>query len=144
MIESLTTAQLALIAAIIGPILTYAGVRYNQRDKLETLARAIVEETLKRQQKDIDDMREERRLDRRLTERLRKAFLSLREGLISVSEQTGRIRDRFDHYFEVRGLDERRELEAIASIDAGFIDLLESLTGLAESTDPLTDKEGSK
>lgn len=143
MIE-ITTAQVALVGALVGPLLTYAGVRYQQRDKLETIARQIVEETLRRQQAEIETLRSERDKDRQLAERLRRAFVGLREGLVSVTEQTRRIRDRFDVYFEVRGYNRKREEEAIDAIDQGFDDLLKTLEGLAEATDPLSSSPGKR
>lgn len=143
MIE-LTTAQSALLVAVIGPLLTYAGVRYQQRDKLEALARQIVEETLRRQQTEIDKLRADGERDRDFSQRLRSAFLGLREGLISVREQTKRIIDRFDVYFEVRSQGGAREEESIKSIDDGFKSLLATLDGLAEATDPLSSSPGEK
>lgn len=135
------TGNVALVMALVGPFLTYAGVRYQQRDKLETLARQLVEETLRRQQGELDALRKREEKTEGLLLRLRKAYVSMRESLITITSRTRELRQSFDHFFEVRA-DARREEEAIDEIDRQFDHLLAALDGLAEDTDPLSSKPG--
>lgn len=124
--------------AVVGPFLTYAGVRYQQKDKLEELARKIVADTLSMQAAKISALERAEEEDQRFMHSLRRSYQAIRASLLTVREKTKIIAERIELLFEDLPDHEAR----LAPVRAGFDSLLTSLDQLAESTDPLETQPG--
>lgn len=126
------------VVAVAGPFLTYAGVRYQQKDKLEELARRIVADTLEMQSKKIAALEAAEEEDRRSFHTLRRSYQAIRSSLMIVREKTKIIAERIEHLFE------SSDPTRLAPVRGAFVDLIKELDSLAESTDPLDTAPGKR
>lgn len=136
--DASTLQILTAIVAVIGPFLTYAGVRYQQKDKLEELARRIVADTLEMQAKKIEALERAEEEDKRTFHALRMSYQAIRSSLLTVREKTKIIATRLEELFA------SADPAKLKPVRASFDDLLATLDDLAESTDPLDTAPGGK